>query len=119
MCNIKDYEFYKSHHICVRCGQEIAEENHTLCLVCMIKSREEARAYHKKHKEEKREQNRIRSRNRYHKLKGLGVCTSCGKRQVKNNKVLCEHCRIKANYKQRQKYLLDVYATRNICEIRV
>ena len=68
MCDTKNYEFYKSHHICVRCGQEIAEKNHTLCLLCMMKNREESKAYYRKHKEEKREKNRIKSQNKYHKF---------------------------------------------------
>ena len=51
MCSKANYEFYKSHNICVSCGQEDAEKNHTLCLCCMMKNRERSMEYHKKHKE--------------------------------------------------------------------
>lgn len=119
MCDTTNYEYYKKHHICVRCGQEDAERNHTMCLMCMMKSRESAMAYYNKHKEERKEKDRIKSKTRYNKLKSLGICTSCGKRQTKKNKVCCDYCSAKANERQRKKYLLYVYATKNMCEIRV
>lgn len=113
------YEYYKKHCICVRCGQEDAVKNRTLCLVCVMKSRESALNYNKKHKEELREKNRIKSKNRYNKLKTQEICTSCGKRAPQNNKVLCEHCTPRTNNRKREKYLLYVYATKNMSEIRV
>lgn len=119
MCDSSNYEYYKKHHICVRCGQEDAERNSTLCFRCRIKNREASINYYNRHKEENKEQNRIKSRVRYNKLKKLGLCTSCGKRQAKNNKVCCNHCAAKARERSRKKYLLYVYATRNIAEIRV
>lgn len=42
MCDSSNYEYYKKHHICVRCGQEDAERNSTLCFRCRIKNRESA-----------------------------------------------------------------------------
>lgn len=119
MCNINNYEFYKKNHICVKCGQEDAERNHTMCLECMMKSRESSLAYAKKHKEKINEKSRIRSRNRYYELKKLNICTSCGKRETKYNRVLCNHCANKMNYRKRKEYLLNVYATKNMCEIRL
>ena len=49
MCS-ESYKYYKEHHICVSCGQENAEKNHTQCLNCMMKARERALIYFKKHK---------------------------------------------------------------------
>lgn len=115
MCDLSNYEYYKKHHICVRCGQEDAERNSTLCFRCRIKNREASINYYNRHKE----QNRIKSRVRYNKLKQVGLCTSCGKRQARNNKVCCDRCAAKARERNRKKYLLYVYATRNIAEIRV
>lgn len=54
MCSKNNYEYYKSHNICVRCGQENAEKNHTLCLECMMKNREESLNYNRTHKKERR-----------------------------------------------------------------
>ena len=51
MCR-ENYKYYKEHNICVSCGQENAEKNHTLCLNCMMKARERALIYFKKHKKE-------------------------------------------------------------------
>ncbi len=119
MCNISNYEFYKSHHICVRCGQEKAERNNTLCFRCRIKSRESALKYYNQHKEEMKETSRIKHKLRYNKLKDLGLCTSCGKRKTTNNRVICDHCRLRKNARNRKKYLLMVYAKRNLCDIRI
>ena len=119
MCYSKNYEFYKKHHICVRCGQEDAERNHTLCFRCMIKNRESSIAYHKKHKNERIEKKREINKIRYYKLKQLGICTSCGKRKTKYNKVYCEFCNARRNERYRRKYLLNIYATKNMIEIRI
>lgn len=119
MCNSKNYEFYKAHHICVRCGQENAERNNTLCFRCRIKSRESAINYYNNHKEEQKEKSRIRSQIRYNKLKNLGLCTCCGKRKTTNNRCTCNYCRAKANARNRKAYLLNVYATKNMCQIRI
>lgn len=119
MCDITNYEYYKKHNICVRCGQEDAEKNHTLCLECMMKNRKSALAYYNKHKESINEKDRIKNKIRYNKLKELGICTSCGRRKTKNNKVYCEYCSSRINARNRKKYLLNVYATKNMAEIRV
>ena len=118
MCS-ENYKFYKEHHIFVKCGREDAERNHTLCLNCMIKARERAVNYAKKHRKEIQEKSRIRSKCRYYKLKEQGICTSCGRRYTKNNKTLCSHCSARINYRNRQKYLLNIYTIKNICEIRI
>ena len=118
MCSI-NYEFYKNHNICVRCGHEDAEKGHTLCLECMMNDRERGKLYYQKHKEEKKEKSRINSKARYYKLKENGLCTSCGKRKAKENKVFCEFCSSWKNAIKREKYLLNAYATRNMAEIRI
>ncbi len=119
MCDTNNYNYYKQHHICVKCGQEDAERNHTLCLNCLIKAREYSLVYYYKHIEEQREKGRIKNKIRYEKLKNQGICTACGKRQTKNNKVHCEYCSAKENERKRNKYLLYVYETKNLAEIRV
>lgn len=119
MCDINNYQYYKQHHICVNCGQEFAEKNHILCLQCMIKSRERALSYYNEHKKEIREKKRIKNKDRYNKLKELEICTSCGKRHTKNNKVYCDFCASRKNERKRKKYLLYVYETKNLAEIRI
>ena len=59
------------------------------------------------------------AREAYRVLKKQGICTSCGKRPAASNKVLCKHCSARVNYRNRQKYLLNIYATKNICEISI
>lgn len=119
MCSRNNYEWYKEHNICVGCGQEDAVRNHVLCFRCMINARERASAYANNHKDELKEKSRIKSKKRYEKLKELGLCTSCGKRHTKFNKVQCEYCSAKNRERQRKAYLLNVYATKSMTEIRV
>ncbi len=119
MCSKANYEFYKSHNICVSCGQEDAEKNHTLCLCCMMKNRERSMEYHKKHREELKEKYRKRDKIRYDNLKKQGICTCCGKRHTKYNKIYCEHCSARKNAQHRAKYLLNIYASKTMAEIRV
>lgn len=52
MCKVNNYEWYKEHHICVRCGQHDAEKNHVLCLECMMKNRESSLNYANRNREE-------------------------------------------------------------------
>lgn len=118
MCNV-NYEWYKKHNICVKCGQEDAVRNHVLCFRCMIKNREVTKKYADKHRIEVREKNRVSNKNRYYKLKELGICTLCGKRKTKSNKVYCEHCASRRNARNRKKYLLNIYTIKNMSEIRV
>lgn len=119
MCSKANYEFYKKHHICVRCGQEDAERKHTMCLSCMMKSREESLNYSMSHREEINEKSRIRSKIRYERLKQEGLCTACGKRHTEHNKIQCKYCSARKNAQNRTKYLLNAYANKNMAEIRV
>ena len=36
MCSVNNYEYYKSQKICVRCGHEEAERNHTMMKRCNL-----------------------------------------------------------------------------------
>lgn len=119
MCSKSNYEWYKEHHICVRCGQEKAERNHTLCLNCMMKNREESLNYNRKHRDEINAKNRVISKIRYERLKQQGICACCGKRPTKYNKVYCQHCGARRNAQYRARYLLNAYATKSMTEIRV
>lgn len=119
MCKVNNYEWYKEHHICVRCGQHDAEKNHVLCLECMMKNRESSLNYANRNREEIRKKNRISNIARYYKLKKLGICVSCGKRKTKNNKVHCQYCSAINNERKRKQYLLNIYAIKNMAEIRV
>ena len=119
MCSVNNYEYYKSHNICVRCGQEDAENNHTMCLECMMKSREESLKYHRKHRKERQEKDRIRAKKRYYKLKNEKICTCCGKRPSRKGKVLCNQCAARINYRKRKAYLLNVYAAKRMYEISI
>lgn len=77
------YDWYKSHGICVHCRHEKAAKGHVLCLNCLDDARVR---YYKNHAEERkkrwaehREEEQARKRALYHERKEQGLCTKCGK----------------------------------------
>lgn len=84
----EEYDFYKSHGICVRCHKNAAEPNKVMCLECADKERDTDKS--------KRERNlqsmRSRDREKYHKLKEQGICVYCKKRPAILGKTKCSKC---------------------------
>ena len=101
------YNFYKSHHICVKCRQERALNGLTLCWRCRLdvaessairwrnRTEEERKEINKKHAE--------RSRRLREERKMTGVCVVCGKRKPKKGRVTCEICLAKRSRKERER----------------
>ena len=91
------YEFYKSHGICVRCGQSNAVKGKVMCLPCAEKSADSIRrSLAKKTEEELKQQaakNRIAKKEWYEKRKRLGICVKCGKDNP--GRVYCTECSAK------------------------
>lgn len=73
------YEWYKEHHICVRCGQRDADAGRTLCLECRFKEIERARKYKEKHLSAVTEYQREYMRQRRKYCKENQICIQCGK----------------------------------------
>ena len=94
-----DYQWYKEHHICVRCHHNEASKGHVTCLDCRDKEREVDRERKRKkladetpeHKAE-----RLRKmKERRERLKEQGICVWCGKHKVLSGKQQCLECYIK------------------------
>jgi hypothetical protein len=88
---MKNYEWYKEHHICTQCLKETAMPGRTLCYECAEKSIERGLAYRTKN----RESIRAKSRADYIKRKEKGLCR-CG-RPAREGKSLCAICAAKDN----------------------
>ena len=90
------YDFYKSHHICVKCGQERALNGLTLCWRCRLDVAESSAIRWRNRAEEEREEilkkHSERSRRLREERKRAGVCVVCGKRNPKKGRVRCEIC---------------------------
>lgn len=83
------HERRKKKGICVRCGKEKADGEHTLCKMCLEKKRQD-------HKAE------------YEFLKRIGVCTGCRKKAALPGKTLCPICSKKSSEKSRRRYALKL-----------
>jgi len=89
-----DYEYYKSHHICVSCRKEDAEPDSIYCWECREKARERGRVKYEKEKNsiEYLNKKRISDKKRYEKRKSDGRCTSCGVLKAVPGKTRCQKC---------------------------
>ncbi len=119
MGSMERYNYLKKHHICVQCGQENAIRGQTLCFRCKANDIERKRKNYIRNRDNILPKAKRKNRERYYKLKEKHICPFCGKRKARMNKVLCDICAKKQNYKKREKYRLTVYETKSIFEIRV
>lgn len=103
---MNDYQWYKAHHICVRCHHHEAMNGKVTCLDCREKEREVDRQRKQKalanetpeHKAE-----RVRKvRERVERLKAQGLCIWCGKRRALQGKQQCLECYIKRKRANRE-----------------
>lgn len=100
MTSKERYYWYKSHGICVQCGQKDAWKGQVLCLECRMSINEnkiqklttEQQFRHYQHQKRRRDI-----------LIAFGICTVCGKRNAKENRRLCEICSAKYNNRQKEK----------------
>lgn len=87
-----DYEWYKSHGICVQCLQHDAAPGRVRCESCLAKNAEGARKSRAKIQS-------ISQAERHRKLrerrKEQGLCIWCGKPRSCYSSVFCVDCRIK------------------------
>lgn len=103
------YAWYKEHGICVRCGQEKAKENHTVCWSCLANMNDYSRIYyHSKEKPRSDEQleRDKESRNRYVENRhSQGLCWRCGLRPPigKGKYSQCRICADKAAKQKRER----------------
>ena len=103
---MNDYQWYKAHHICVRCHQREAVKGQVACLDCRDKDRE----YDRKCKAEslaketaEHKANRLRKmKERRERLKAQGLCIWCGKRKALSGKQQCLECYIKRKRANRE-----------------
>ena len=95
---MNDYQWYKAHHICVRCHQREAVKGQVACLDCRDKDREydrkrKAESLAKESPEHKAERLR-KAKERRERLKAQGVCVWCGKRRATHG-IHCLECWLK------------------------
>ena len=101
------YIYFKNLKICTCCHSEPAKETSTLCLNCSDKRSIENMERMKKIKDSPEHKQKVKMRNkkRYEKVKAMGICYVCGKREPIEGKKICYECSIKRkrqNIKQKK-----------------
>lgn len=97
--NKANYQFYKSHGICVQCGNYKAAPGRVRCEVCLAQNTESSARRHR----EKPVSTKEYSKNLREKRKANGQCIWCGKPLSKNSKCFCPDCRIKNQRKNEKR----------------
>lgn len=91
------YNYYKSHGICVTCGQENAMPGRVRCWRCLASRREHEAEYRdRKTAAEQAEVNRLRRERDAAKRaerRASGLCPNCGRKRDDEAYALCRACR--------------------------
>lgn len=115
------YEWYKEHHICVRCKKEKAEKGKVYCLVCKMDKREQNK--NRNLTTEQKERKRMHNLRRYDLMVAFEICPKCGKREHKNNSIFCGRCSVNRNNKamnnRREKDIIArvLFGTEGYCSV--
>lgn len=101
-----DYQWYKAHHICVRCHHHEATNGKVTCLDCREKEREVDRQRKRKVLAKETPEHKARRlqvvKERRERLKAQGLCIWCGKRKALQGKQQCLECYIKRKRTNRE-----------------
>ena len=94
------YYHYKSHGICVRCGQMDARQGRLTCANCADTKSDRDRIYYQIKRDEINDRVKTGNRERYARRKAQGICVTCGKRTAAEGHTNCGICAAKARDKQ-------------------
>lgn len=98
------YQYYKSHGICVTCGQENAKPGHVRCWRCLLTHADHEADYRSQMSEEQKAAKLASRREKgaiiRAKRRESGLCPNCGKERENPQYVLCEKCRKSARQSQ-------------------
>lgn len=93
----EQYSLRKSEGKCPRCGEQKDSEGFIYCSECRKYLTEMQSVYD--NDPEKRTKKKVYYRERYQRLKKLGICVRCGKEKAKEGFYLCESCNTKEKHK--------------------
>ena len=103
MYDRKEYEWYKTHGICVRCRKAKARSGRTTCAACAAQNTERTLRYFNELTAEKRKEYSLvwvhkndivteKQRERRDARYAAGLCVICGKRPPRDNRRTCALC---------------------------
>lgn len=91
--SLEIYNWYRAHHVCVRCRNASATDGFVTCQTCREVIRQNYRAWYagltpKQKAERSAKQKAVRAA-----WRAAGLCTRCGREREDPNLLTCEHCR--------------------------
>ena len=105
------YAYYKSHGICVTCGQEDAKPGHARCWRCLANLNENSnRLYHEMPDDKKAAllaERRRKAAIQRAERKANGQCTNCGRKLEDTRYTHCPKCRASAKRSAEKKRRKD------------
>lgn len=111
MADKSDYEWYKEHRICPRCGCNDAKAGRVFCESCLEKDRIR-KAKHRQTHGQLTEREKTIKKNAYTRLverrKANNLCVRCGEPKEDNGRQYCEKCIVKFKEYNRASYLRRV-----------
>ena len=116
---MNDYQWYKSHHICVWCHRNDATKGMVTCLDCREKEHEYDRQRKQKALVNETPEHKAKrlqvTKARRERLKAQGVCIWCGKRKALQGKQHCLECSIKRKRANREYKSKKRNESRSVC----
>lgn len=111
MYDREEYEWYKTHGICVRCRKAKARSGRTTCAACAAQNTERTLRYFNELTVEKRKEYSQRAtekqRERRDARYAAGLCVICGKRPPRDNRRTCTLCSSKRTAAQQRKAKIE------------
>lgn len=105
------YDYYKSHGICVTCGQEKAKQGRVRCWRCLLNMKDHAAGYREKRSIEEKKRILFERREKASvaraERKEHGLCPNCGRERHNKAYALCEKCRASAKRSAERKRRSD------------
>lgn len=91
--SLESYNWYKAHHICVRCNNAPAVDGLVTCQKCRETMNEKHRIRYAGLTPEQKAELLAKKKAVREALRAAGLCTLCGREREDPNLLTCEHCR--------------------------
>lgn len=92
---LESYNWYKAHHVCVRCRNAPAVNGLVTCQKCRETMNENHRIRYAGLTPEQKAERSAKQKAVRETRRAAGLCTRCGRKREDKQLLTCEHCRKK------------------------
>lgn len=93
--SLESYNWYKAHHICVRCNNAPAVDGLVTCQACRETMNASKRFRYAALTPEQKAERSAKKKAVREAWRAAGICTRCGRKREDKQLLTCEHCRKK------------------------